>query len=169
MGGETMMVTEKRLSDIEIAITELTILNKHQAEAAQKQSEHIDHILEYLRDVAVLKDNVNTIDSKVDQLSTKVNHLFEQIEMKEEKMQREINNNKDELNTMGANRFLRSLLIAGGMVGFMFGYLYIDLHTREIKVDEQLTRINDSLKKHSKYYYRIDDIYNMIKTHSKEK
>jgi len=164
-----MMVTEKRLSDIEIAITELTILNKHQAEAAKKQSEHIDHILEYLRDVAVLKDNVSNINTKVDQLNTKVNDLFKQVIAKEEKMQREINANKNELNTMGANRFLKSLLIAGGMIGFMFGYLYIDFHTREAKVDKQLARINESMKRYSKYYYRIDDIYNMVKEHNRDK
>jgi len=152
MGTE---VTEKRLSNIELAIKELTILNKNQEANANRQADAIDKILEHLQGMAVLEHVVEGNSDDIDKLGIKVNDIYDKIELSNKEIQHEIVTNKEDNKTRGNEHLVKSIMYSAIITTFLFGYLYLDFH-RNVDVETSaVAKITDELKKNSSTLYYL--------------
>lgn len=141
-----MEETARRINNIEIAITELTTLNKSQEATASRQANSIEKILGHLQDMAVLRAMVNNAKEDIDKLGAKVDHIHTEISIKEDAMQKQINENKEELSSSGSNRLIKGVVIAAAISTFLFGYLYLDFHRAERVISLYLKEVTAEIK-----------------------
>lgn len=130
---------DRRITNIELAITELTTLNRSQEEAASRQANSIEKILGHLQDMAVLRTMVNNNKVDIDKIGIKVDKMHHDMETKEDRMQMSVNQNKEEAESKGSSRLIKGMVISAAVSTFLFGYLYIDLHRAEAQVQIALS------------------------------
>ncbi len=147
---------EKRFSDIEVAITELTMLNKNQEATAIKQATSIDKILEHLQNMAVLEHVVENNIKDITKMDDKINDIYSKISIKESQMQKQIDKNRTELSVLGGNRLIRGVLIATAISTFLFGYLYLDLHRAERNITRVIQDFSKDVKDNAKSVYKME-------------
>lgn len=149
-----MDISEKRFSDIELAIKELTILNKNQEMNANRQADAIDKILEHLQGMAVLEHVVDGNIEDITKIGLKIEDIYTKMASKEGAMQKEVTNNREELKALGSERLIKSVTYSAIISAFLFGYLYLDFHQATVDLKD----FNGDLRTNSAKIFHLEEV-----------
>jgi GTPase involved in cell partitioning and DNA repair len=161
-------VTEKRLSNIELAIKELTILNKNQEANANRQADAIDKILEHLQGMAVLEHVVEGNSEDIDKIKAKVDDIQTEISHTNKELQKEIADNKEDNKSRDNEHLVRSIIYSSLITTFLFGYLYLDFHRNSDNELRSVSKIADELKNNSRNLYHLQETVKECKEDHRE-
>ena len=174
---------ENRLARLEKVSERLTTVIEYQSKAQDMQGKSIDKILGYMSDMHVMKNSHKELQDDVNKLGGKVEQTYVEINIKEAKMQKEIdinsaslreliNGNRDELKSLMTNRLI--WIIGVTLTGVMIIAQHFEsLHSAAIKnISKDISSITKSVEKNKDLGRTIDinlknlatkvDEYNML-------